>query len=34
MDRVDGLVAAASAVAVAALIIDVHSPARALLYGS
>jgi phosphatidate cytidylyltransferase len=34
MDRVDGLVAAASAVAVAALVIDVHSPARALLFGS
>lgn len=34
MDRVDGLVAAASAVAVAALAIDVHSPARALLFGS
>lgn len=33
MDRVDGLIAAASAVAVAALAIDVHSPARALLYG-
>lgn len=33
MDRVDGLIAAASAVALAALIIDVHSPARALLYG-
>jgi phosphatidate cytidylyltransferase len=34
MDRVDGLIAAASAVAVAALAIDVHSPARALLFGS
>jgi phosphatidate cytidylyltransferase len=34
MDRVDGLVAAASAVGVAALAIDVHSPARALLLGS
>jgi len=34
MDRVDGLVAAASAVGVAAIAIDVHSPARALLLGS
>jgi phosphatidate cytidylyltransferase len=34
MDRVDGLVAAASAVGLAALAIDVHSPARALLLGS
>jgi phosphatidate cytidylyltransferase len=34
MDRVDGLVAVASAVGVAAIIIDVHSPARALLLGS
>jgi phosphatidate cytidylyltransferase len=33
MDRVDGLIAAASAVALAALMIDVHSPAGALLYG-
>jgi phosphatidate cytidylyltransferase len=33
MDRVDGLIAAASAVALAALVIDVHSPAGALLYG-
>lgn len=34
MDRVDGMVAAASAVGVAAFVIDVHSPARALLLGS
>ncbi|MBO0764575.1 MAG: phosphatidate cytidylyltransferase, partial [Hyphomicrobiaceae bacterium] len=34
MDRVDGLVAAASAVGLAAVAIDVHSPARALLLGS
>ncbi len=34
MDRVDGLVAAAAAVAIAAIAIDVHSPARALLFGS
>jgi phosphatidate cytidylyltransferase len=34
MDRVDGLVAAASAVGIAAIAIDVHSPARALLLGS
>lgn len=34
MDRVDGLVAAAAAVGMAAIIIDVHSPARALLLGS
>jgi phosphatidate cytidylyltransferase len=34
MDRVDGLVAVACAVALAALAIDVHSPARALLLGS
>ena len=34
MDRVDGLIAAASAVALAAIVIDVHSPARALLFGS
>jgi len=34
MDRVDGLVAAASAVGLAALAINMHSPARALLLGS
>jgi phosphatidate cytidylyltransferase len=34
MDRVDGLVAVACAVALGALAIDVHSPARALLLGS
>jgi phosphatidate cytidylyltransferase len=34
MDRVDGLVAAASAVGLAAAVIDMHSPARALLLGS
>ena len=34
MDRVDGLVAAAAAVGIAAIVIDVHSPARALLFGS
>jgi phosphatidate cytidylyltransferase len=34
MDRVDGLVAAASAVGLAAMVIDMHSPARALLLGS
>jgi phosphatidate cytidylyltransferase len=34
MDRVDGLVAAASAVGLAALIINVHAPAHALLLGS
>jgi phosphatidate cytidylyltransferase len=34
MDRVDGLVAAASAVGIAAFAIDVHSPARALLLGA
>jgi phosphatidate cytidylyltransferase len=34
MDRVDGLVAAASVVGIAAVAIDVHSPARALLLGS
>lgn len=34
MDRIDGLVAAASAVGIAAIAIDVHSPARALLLGS
>lgn len=33
MDRVDGLVAAALAVGLAALIVDVHAPARALLLG-
>jgi phosphatidate cytidylyltransferase len=34
MDRVDGLVAAASVVLLVALAINVHSPARALLLGS
>ena len=34
MDRVDGLVAAASAVGMAAIVINVHSPAQALLLGS
>lgn len=34
MDRVDGLIAAAAAVGIAAIVIDVHSPARALLFGS
>jgi phosphatidate cytidylyltransferase len=34
MDRVDGLVAVAAAVGIAAIVIDVHSPARALLFGS
>jgi len=34
MDRVDGLIAAASAAALAAAAIDMHSPARALLLGS
>jgi phosphatidate cytidylyltransferase len=34
MDRVDGLVAAASAVGLAAIVIDMHSPASALLLGS
>jgi phosphatidate cytidylyltransferase len=34
MDRVDGLVAAASAVGLAAIAINMHSPARALLLGS
>jgi phosphatidate cytidylyltransferase len=34
MDRVDGLIAVASAVALAAAAIDMHSPARALLLGS
>jgi phosphatidate cytidylyltransferase len=33
MDRVDGLVAAASAVGLAAIVINVHSPAHALLLG-
>jgi phosphatidate cytidylyltransferase len=33
MDRVDGLIAAASAVGIAAIAIDVYSPARALLLG-
>lgn len=33
MDRVDGLVAAASAVGLAAFVINVHSPAHALLLG-
>ena len=33
MDRVDGLVAAASAVGLAAVAIDMHSPAGALLLG-
>jgi phosphatidate cytidylyltransferase len=34
MDRVDGLVAAAAAVGLAAIVIDMHSPASALLLGS
>ena len=34
MDRVDGLVAAATAVGLASFIINVHSPAHALLLGS
>lgn len=34
MDRVDGLIAASSAVAIAAIAIDVYAPARALLLGS
>ena len=34
MDRVDGLVAAASVVGLAAIVINVHSPAHALLLGS
>jgi phosphatidate cytidylyltransferase len=34
MDRVDGIVATATAVALASFVIDVHSPARALLLGS
>ena len=34
MDRVDGLIAAAAAVALAAAVIDMQSPARALLLGS
>lgn len=33
LDRVDGLVAAAVAVALLAMIVDVHAPARALLVG-
>jgi phosphatidate cytidylyltransferase len=33
MDRVDGVVAAASAVGLVALAIDMQSPARALLLG-
>lgn len=33
MDRMDGLVAAALAVGLAALIVNIHSPARALLLG-
>jgi len=34
MDRVDGLVAAATAVALASFVINIHSPAHALLLGS
>jgi phosphatidate cytidylyltransferase len=34
MDRVDGLVAAATAVGLASFAINVHSPAHALLFGS
>jgi phosphatidate cytidylyltransferase len=34
MDRVDGLVAAATAVGLASFVINVHSPAQALLLGS
>jgi phosphatidate cytidylyltransferase len=34
MDRLDGLITAASAAGLAAVVIDVHSPARALLLGS
>lgn len=34
MDRLDGLAAVASVVGIAAIAIDVHSPARALLLGS
>jgi phosphatidate cytidylyltransferase len=34
MDRVDGLVTAASAVGLAAFVINIHSPAQALLLGS
>jgi phosphatidate cytidylyltransferase len=34
MDRVDGLVAAATAVGLAAFVVNVHSPAHALLVGS
>jgi phosphatidate cytidylyltransferase len=33
MDRVDGIIAAASAVGLAAVVVDVYSPARALLFG-
>jgi phosphatidate cytidylyltransferase len=33
MDRVDGVVAAASAVGLVAIVVDVYSPARALLFG-
>jgi phosphatidate cytidylyltransferase len=33
MDRVDGVVAAASAVGLVAVVVDVYSPARALLFG-
>lgn len=33
MDRVDGIIAAAAAVAIAAITIDVYAPARALLLG-
>jgi phosphatidate cytidylyltransferase len=34
MDRVDGLIAAASAAGLIALVVNVHAPARALLLGS
>jgi hypothetical protein len=34
MDRVDGLVAAATAVGLAGFVVNVHSPAHALLFGS
>jgi hypothetical protein len=33
MDRMDSLVAAATAAALLALVIDAHAPARALLLG-
>lgn len=33
MDRVDGIIAAASAVGLVAVVVDVYSPARALLFG-